>query len=55
MGRLAGAPMAAGLDREFFEIENEEMCSEPFNVPTPLETVFLSWIAGGEVFRSGMV
>ena len=26
---------------------------EQFAVPEPLETVFISWFQGGEVFRSG--
>jgi trehalose utilization protein len=30
------------------------MYGEPFGVPEPLETVFVSWFAGGEVFRSGL-
>ena len=30
------------------------MYGEPFLVPEPLETVFVSWFQGGEVFRSGM-
>jgi trehalose utilization protein len=30
------------------------MYSEPFSVPEPLETVFVSWFQGGEVFRSGL-
>ncbi|MEO2039123.1 MAG: ThuA domain-containing protein, partial [Martelella sp.] len=34
--------------------ENEEMYGEPFGVPEPLETVFVSWFQGGEVFRSGL-
>jgi len=46
-------PIAAGLP-ENFEIEYEEMYSEPFGVPEPLETVFISWFQGGEVFRSGL-
>jgi trehalose utilization protein len=46
-------PIAAGLP-DFFEIENEEMYGEPFGVPEPLETVFISWFQGGEVFRSGL-
>ena len=37
-----------------FELENEEMYGEPFGVPEPLETVFISWFQGGEVFRSGL-
>lgn len=46
-------PIAAGLG-ESFEFEHEEMYGEPFSVPEPLETVFISWFQGGEVFRSGM-
>ncbi len=48
-----GHPIAAGLD-EHFVLENEEMYGEQFSVPEPLETIFISWFAGGEVFRSGM-
>ena len=46
-------PIADGLD-EHFVLENEEMYGEQFSVPEPLETVFISWFAGGEVFRSGL-
>jgi trehalose utilization protein len=46
-------PIARGLP-DHFEIEFEEMYGEPFGVPEPLETVFVSWFAGGEVFRSGL-
>jgi len=46
-------PIAAGLP-EYFELENEEMYGEPFSVPEPMETVFVSWFQGGEVFRSGL-
>jgi trehalose utilization protein len=48
-----GHPIAKGLP-EYFELENEEMYGEPFSVPEPLETVFVSWFQGGEVFRSGL-
>lgn len=48
-----GHPIAAGLP-DHFELENEEMYGEPFGVPEPLETVFVSWFQGGEVFRSGL-
>ena len=48
-----GHPIAAGLGPHF-ELENEEMYGEPFSVPEPLETVFVSWFQGGEVFRSGL-
>ena len=46
-------PIAAGLG-EYIEIEHEEMYGEPFTIPEPLETVFISWFEGGEVFRSGV-
>lgn len=46
-------PIARGLD-DYFELEHEEMYGEPFAVPEPLETVFVSWFQGGEVFRSGL-
>jgi trehalose utilization protein len=46
-------PIAQGLP-DHFELEMEEMYGEPFGVPEPLETVFISWFQGGEVFRSGL-
>jgi trehalose utilization protein len=46
-------PITADLP-DHFELENEEMYGEPFGVPEPLETVFVSWFQGGEVFRSGL-
>lgn len=46
-------PIAAGLPNHF-ELEYEEMYGEPFGIPEPLETVFVSWFQGGEVFRSGV-
>jgi trehalose utilization protein len=45
-------PVAEGLGR-YFELEKEEMYGEVFEIPEPDELVFLSWFAGGEVFRSG--
>ena len=48
-----GHPIARGLPA-FFELEYEEMYGEPFSVPEPMETVFISWFQGGEVFRSGL-
>ena len=48
-----GHPIAAGLPEQFV-LEQEEMYGEPFSVPEPLETVFVSWFQGGEVFRSGL-
>ncbi|MDD2868660.1 ThuA domain-containing protein [Neomegalonema sp.] len=46
-------PIAKGLP-QCFELEMEEMYGEHFSVPEPLETVFISWFQGGEVFRSGL-
>ncbi len=34
-------------------LEYEEMYGEQFAVPEPLETVFISWFQGGEVFAPG--
>lgn len=46
-------PIAAGLP-DHFELDQEEMYGEPFGVPEPQDTVFISWFQGGEVFRSGL-
>ncbi len=46
-------PIAAGVPQQF-QLPIEEMYGEPFDIPEPLETVFLGWFAGGEVFRSGV-
>lgn len=46
-------PIARDLPPHFV-LENEEMYGEPFGVPEPQETVFVSWFQGGEVFRSGL-
>ena len=46
-------PIAEGIG-PYFELETEEMYGEPFRVPEPLETVFIGWFQGGEVFRSGL-
>lgn len=42
-----------GIDVHF-ELPQSEMYGEPFTVPEPMETVFISWFEGGEVFRSGL-
>jgi trehalose utilization protein len=46
-------PIAHGLPDQFL-LESEEMYSEPFGIPEPLATVFISWFEGGNVFRSGV-
>ncbi|HOJ32998.1 MAG TPA: ThuA domain-containing protein [Candidatus Hydrogenedentes bacterium] len=45
-------PIAEGLP-EYFELEHTEMYGEHFDIPQPDQLVFISWFAGGEVFRSG--
>lgn len=45
-------PIAEGLG-EYFELEQEEMYGEHFDIPAPEELLFVSWFKGGEVFRSG--
>jgi trehalose utilization protein len=47
-----GHPIVDGLG-PYFEIPHEEMYGERFDVPSPEATVFISWFAGGDVFRSG--
>jgi len=47
-----GHSIAEGIG-DYFEIENDEMYGEPFDIPRPDELVFISWFKGGEVFRSG--
>ncbi|QNN24664.1 trehalose utilization protein ThuA [Planctomycetales bacterium ZRK34] len=47
-----GHPIADGLG-DSFELEHTEMYGELFDIPAPDELVFISWFAGGEVFRSG--
>jgi trehalose utilization protein len=47
-----GHPIADGLG-DYFELEHTEMYGERFEIPAPDELVFISWFAGGDVFRSG--
>jgi len=47
-------PICAGLDR-YFEIPQEEMYGEVFDIPVPDELIMIGWYKGGEVFRSGCV
>jgi trehalose utilization protein len=44
-------PILAGVP-DYFELEQEEMYGERFDVPEPDELLMLSWFQGGEVFRS---
>lgn len=45
-------PITQGIG-QYFEIPQEEMYGEHFDIPTPDELLFISWFEGGEVFRSG--
>ncbi len=47
-----GHPIVDGIG-ECIEIPHEEMYGESFDIPAPDTLVFVSWFAGGEVFRSG--
>jgi trehalose utilization protein len=47
-----GHPIAEGIP-PYFEIPESEMYGERFDIPAPETLVFISWYAGGEVFRSG--
>jgi trehalose utilization protein len=47
-----GHPIADGLP-PYFELPHEEMYGERFDIPNPDSVVFVSWFAGGNVFRSG--
>jgi len=46
-------PILAGLP-EHIDLGDQEMYGEPFDIPTPDETLLLGWFAGGEVFRAGV-
>ena len=45
-------PIAQGIP-VYFELEQEEMYGECFDIPKPDDIVFISWFRGGEVFRGG--
>lgn len=45
-------PIAKGVP-PYFELEQEEMYGEYFDIPKPDDLVFSGWFKGGETFRSG--
>lgn len=47
-----GHPITEGLP-PMFELPHEEMYGEFFDIPQPEQLIYVSWFAGGEVFRSG--
>ena len=46
-------PIVDGLGTECITLPETEMYGEFFDIPQPDSVVFISWFAGGEVFRSG--
>lgn len=46
-------PIVEGLTDDKIVLPKEETYGEPFQIPAPDELVFVSWFAGGDVFRSG--
>ncbi len=48
-----GHPITEGIEDHII-LEHGEMYGEFFDVPEPLETIFISSFTGGEVFRSGL-
>jgi trehalose utilization protein len=48
-----GHPITAGIG-EYFELQEEEMYGEYWDIPEPDEVIFMSWFEGGEIFRSGI-
>ncbi len=47
-----GHPITKGIG-EYIELPENEMYGERFDIPTPDKLIFISWVEGGEVFRSG--
>lgn len=45
-------PITQGIP-ESFELEQEEVYCEPFDIAKPDDLLFTSWYRGGEIFRSG--
>ncbi len=44
-------PIMQGIP-DYFELAQEEMYGERFDIPTPEKLLMVSWFQGGEVFRS---
>ena len=45
-------PIAEGLE-DHFDLPGEETYGEHFDIPKPDDLIFVGWVPGGEVFRSG--
>jgi trehalose utilization protein len=48
-----GHPIVDGFDDRYIEFEDSQITVEPFDIPEPDQLVMISWLEGGEVFRSG--
>jgi len=48
-----GHPIVEGIG-DYIELPHVEMYGEHHDCPAPDQLIFISWFAGGEVFRSGM-
>lgn len=48
-----GHPIVDGIHDRYLEFEESQVAVEPFDIPEPDRTVMVSWLEGGEVFRSG--
>ncbi|CAG7615422.1 ThuA domain-containing protein [Paenibacillus allorhizosphaerae] len=48
-----GHPIVDGVP-EYFELPEEEMYGEYWDIPEPDELILASWFEGGEIFRSGI-
>ena len=46
-------PIARNVPK-YFDLPEEELYAEPFDIPNPEDTVFVGWFASGNVFRSGL-
>ena len=46
-------PICEGVP-EYFDLENEEMYGEYFDIPSDGEIIYLGWFKGGEAVRSGI-
>ena len=45
-------PIAKGIP-EYFDLDEEEMYGEFFDIPKPDDVVFTTWFSGGNLFRGG--
>ncbi len=46
-------PIVDGIEDNYLEFSESQVAVEPFDIPVPDELVMVSWLEGGEIFRSG--